>query len=158
MELCSALYCLTAPLYDKNIYIYKRNSDPGFLGFTLFFHCFSLAFPAQSKKCPDPGRNLHIYHHAAEPYEATKGPYCPLINSPAPCDICMPARKCASQQNAVLILSSASEIGRVSPTSGMSTTAALEFEGNSDSGAYRKSHKISVKQTVSSYSDLDGGF
>ena len=58
----------------------------------------------------------------------------------------------------MLILSSASEIGRVSPTSGMSTTAALEFEGNSDSGAYRKSHKISVKQTVSSYSDLDGGF
>ena len=33
------------------------------------FLCFSLAFPDKSKNLPDPGRNLHISYHTAEPWQ-----------------------------------------------------------------------------------------
>ena len=46
-----------------------RNWDPGFLIVLLVFACFSLAFPGQPKKNPEPGQNLHISYHTAEPYE-----------------------------------------------------------------------------------------
>ena len=31
-----------------------------------------MAFPSKSKKCPDPGRNLHVSYRTAEPYSDTE--------------------------------------------------------------------------------------
>ena len=45
-----------------------RNLDPGFPGMFLDFPYVSLVFPGKSKKFPDPGRNLQISYHTAEPY------------------------------------------------------------------------------------------
>ena len=44
-----------------------KKSDPESLGSLLVFP-FSLALPGKSKMSPDPGRNLHIACHTAEPY------------------------------------------------------------------------------------------
>ena len=60
---------LTALQYNKKIYrkYYIRNSGPGFLRLFIVFPCFTSAFRSKSKKCPEPGPNLHISYHTAEP-------------------------------------------------------------------------------------------
>ena len=45
-----------------------RNSDPGFPRCFVVFPHFSLVFPSNFKKCPDPERNSHISYHTAEVY------------------------------------------------------------------------------------------
>ena len=44
-----------------------RHLDSRFLRFFLVFRTFSMGFPLNPKKFPDPGRNLHISYHTAEP-------------------------------------------------------------------------------------------
>ena len=53
--------------YHTNIYgnYFIRNSNPEFPGFDIVFPYVDKDF---SKHLPDPGRNLHISYHTAEPY------------------------------------------------------------------------------------------